>query len=73
MINLVGDTIGSVKVLSQRCQWVYDEDMDAYETECGHAFTLIDGAPAENHMKFCTYCGGEMVLGCMILADQTSA
>lgn len=67
--NLVGATIGGVKVLSQHCQWVYDEDMDAYETECGHAFTLIDGTPAENHMKYCAYCG-QMLLGCMILTEH---
>ena len=26
-------------------------------TDCGHAFNLEAGAPAENKMKFCCYCG----------------
>lgn len=67
--SLVGDTIGSVKVLSKRCRWVYDEDIDAYETECGHTFILIDGTPAENNMKFCTYCVGELCESCGKLND----
>lgn len=47
-----------------RCRWDYDEDMDAHETECGHAFTLIEGTPSENDMRFCPYCGGELWESC---------
>ena len=49
-----------VERVVRRCRWDYDEDMDAHETECGHAFTLIEGTPAENDMRFCPYCGGEL-------------
>lgn len=43
-----------------RCRWDYDADMGAYETECGHAFCINEGTPAENDMRFCPYCGGEL-------------
>ena len=37
-----------------RCQWVEDE---AWVTSCGHLFEIINGAPADNQMMFCCYCG----------------
>lgn len=39
------------------CKWIYDEDDDFWETECGGAFTLMAGTPKDNRMKFCPYCG----------------
>ena len=39
------------------CTWIYDEQYDCWRTACGHAFSLIDGTPAENGMKFCPFCG----------------
>ena len=38
------------------CAWVPDED-GTYYTDCGAAFTIIDGKPSDNGMKFCCYCG----------------
>lgn len=38
------------------CKWTEDEDGNWF-TDCGEAFTFIDGGPAENSMKFCCYCG----------------
>lgn len=38
------------------CSWVPDSDGN-YETLCGEMFTLNDGTPSENGMKFCPYCG----------------
>ena len=31
-----------------------------WETTCGNAFEINDGTPAENHMKYCCYCGGKV-------------
>lgn len=41
------------------CNWEQedDEDSDCWLTDCGHTFRLDEGAPSENHMKFCCYCG----------------
>ena len=38
------------------CYWKEDTDGN-YEADCGQAFTMIDGAPEENDMRFCCYCG----------------
>jgi len=51
------------------CIWSQREDdySDYYETECGQSFTLLDGTPPENFMRFCCYCG--QALETKILAD----
>ena len=41
------------------CHWSEEEDM--WETECKHAFVLNEGTPSENEMRFCSYCGGELI------------
>jgi len=41
------------------CVWY--ETLDGwYETECGHAFIVDHGTPAENGMGFCCYCGATL-------------
>jgi hypothetical protein len=45
---------------TRRCVWTRDSTYDYYNTGCGQAFTLNDGTPAENDMRFCSYCGGEL-------------
>ena len=43
---------------SEHCTWMQDGEADGtWFTDCGHAFNLEAGAPAENKMKFCCYCG----------------
>lgn len=37
------------------CLWVETDEM--WETQCGGAFSIIDGTPRENNMAFCCYCG----------------
>ena len=32
----------------------------AYETECEHAFCIIEGTPKDNDIKYCPYCGKEI-------------
>ena len=38
------------------CEWECDSDGN-WETDCGGTFILNEGAPADNRMKFCCYCG----------------
>lgn len=46
---------------SEHCTWMQDGEADGtWFTDCGHAFNLEAGAPAENKMKFCCYCGKPM-------------
>ena len=48
------------------------EEHAYYETECGEAFTLINGTPEDNGMKYCPYCGGriESVLDKYVFSDR---
>jgi len=40
------------------CEWIQDEPgSDAWNTDCGHVFTIFVGIPSENRMTFCCYCG----------------
>jgi len=43
------------------CQWKRDEHHDFYETDCGQAYSLIDGSLKDNHIKFCHFCGKEIL------------
>lgn len=38
------------------CMWTYDED-GSWDTSCSNKFTIFEGTPKENGMKFCCYCG----------------
>lgn len=45
----------------QTCLWSRsDDDTDVWETACGNAFTINEGAPADNEMTFCCFCGREL-------------
>ena len=39
------------------CTWTYSADEDSWDAECGHKFSLNDGTPSENGMRYCHYCG----------------
>lgn len=39
---------------------VWEDDGDSWFTSCRNRFTLIDGTPSQNHMKFCCYCGNPL-------------
>jgi len=43
-------------VTRRTCAWS-DDDNGVYETECGNAFELNEGTPADNNMAYCCYCG----------------
>jgi len=48
------------------CTWIQDIDNN-YETACAddknfnRIFSIIDGLPSENNMKYCCYCGKEIM------------
>ena len=37
-------------------QWAEDDDGN-FDTDAGHCFIPLDGAPVKNKMRFCIYCG----------------
>jgi hypothetical protein len=40
------------------CAWARDgEDSDTWVTQCDHYFTINEGTPRDNDMKFCCFCG----------------
>jgi hypothetical protein len=44
----------------EQCVWAEDFDGN-WDTMCQQSFVFIDGSPSENKMKFCCYCGKELV------------
>jgi hypothetical protein len=57
------EALAQVKALEavSDCAWTPNED-GYYETLCGNAYTIIEGTPEDNSMKFCAYCGGRLVV-----------
>lgn len=43
------------------CNWHQDDDDGTWATDCGGVFVIIEGAPSDNEMKFCAYCGKPLV------------
>ena len=45
------------------CEWHAppEWEQDYWETACGEAFCFTDGGPSDNRMRFCPYCGGELI------------
>lgn len=41
----------------ESCNWIQDDDGDAWAGDCGIYFVIIEGTPSENNMKFCPHCG----------------
>lgn len=37
------------------CAWT--EADEGWVTDCGRIFAVTEGAPAENEMRFCCFCG----------------
>ena len=49
--------------MSKKCKWKLNEEYDGGEfwsTACGGAFTVTEGTPKDNGMKFCPYCGKKL-------------
>lgn len=50
--------------LDKTCKWTPNESYDdeyCWETECGKAFSINEGTPIDNGMKYCAYCGGKLL------------
>lgn len=48
--------------LSTECHWSQDsEDGDTWAAQCGRYFTINDGSPSDNEMRFCCFCGKPLV------------
>lgn len=47
--------------MSDTCEWKYDND-GYWHTECSNAYFFELGGPADNHYRFCPYCGMEIVV-----------
>jgi len=44
------------------CCWQqWTDDCGIYDTDCGGSFTIEEGTPKENMMKYCCYCGKPLV------------
>lgn len=43
------------------CNWHEEYDDGTWQTDCRGDFTIIEGTPEENRMKFCCYCGKPLV------------
>jgi hypothetical protein len=55
----------------ETCTWHQDGDSDSglYATSCGRYFNLEDGAPEDNEMSHCCYCGKRLVQE--LIAEET--
>jgi hypothetical protein len=53
------------------CHWKYDDIDGCWNADCGNAFVLEDGSPADNHMRFCSYCGRILVADPMQAEDDS--
>jgi hypothetical protein len=40
------------------CKWDQEDDeYGSYDTDCGRSFSITEGTPEENGMKYCCFCG----------------
>jgi len=50
--------------ITDACEWALEDNYDCcdtWETQCGQNFVLLEGTPADNHMKYCCYCGKTLI------------
>lgn len=59
-----------VVVEKTKCLWAEDIDGN-WDTSCGGKFTVTEGCPSENNMKFCTYCSKELSEKMFCFNDET--
>lgn len=66
MLRLMGFTVIEPKPIrivylrgtDTSCEWeMTDSDHGTWESDCENTFTLIEGTPTQNNLRFCCYCG----------------
>lgn len=45
---------------NKTCSWIVDE-YGIWHTDCDKMFVINEGGPIDNGMKYCCYCGKELV------------
>ncbi len=40
-----------------KCTWTFDVSENCWNTGCKEPYAAIEGAPLDNRIKFCCYCG----------------
>jgi len=48
---------------------IWSEEEDAWMTSCDKAFSIVEGTPSDNGMKYCCYCG-KNILESPIMGDM---
>ena len=51
----------SLRARPRECVWQDDPREPYWSTECGDAYTFLEGGPKDNGMKYCCYCGGAIL------------
>lgn len=55
---LRGEGMDDIPPAEAGCVWSQQaEGYDTFSTDCGHEWHLDSGAPSDNEMKFCPFCG----------------
>ncbi len=66
MLRLIGFTVIEPKPISivylrttdTSCEWeLNDPDYGTWRSDCENEFTVIEGSPTHNGMRFCCHCG----------------
>jgi len=47
-------------VYQKVCTWVYDDNLDYWDTLCEKGWCFTEGTPKQNRMKFCPFCGDKL-------------
>ncbi len=50
------------RVNAIRCEWIYDDPYEKYDTKCGESFCFINDGVEENGYKHCPNCGNKIKL-----------
>lgn len=61
--------LAEAEAAKPKCKWSPDDPY--YGTSCGHEWQFIDGDVAENGVKFCPFCGGEIELPRCSICGET--
>ena len=62
-VSMTQDVLTDIKtgqsVEKETCSWIQEDDPEIcyWKTGCGNSFYFTEGAPTDNRMKYCCYCG----------------